>query len=279
MTGSRDEVAAELNALSAERQPLDTYGSDCTDTRYEFDMNRADYRKDLAERYLSRSGPRVGRLAILTAGPPGAGKTTLLNHEVTALATYRILDADMIKDDLIQQALRDRIYDRLLSKPLSDGHPISPRELAPLVHVESTRLIDGIRRNCVRDGENVVIEGTLGWDLQAPLLYGELAISRYAAVEVFAVEIDRATAHEQALSRWWNGRQSWISGADPLGGRFMPPGFIDRCYSSTATSVCSANALDMIRLARDDAIPSLCVRIFGRDTSGATKQLSSTSHP
>ncbi len=108
--------------------------------------------------------------------------------------------------------------------------------------------------------------------------FGELAAWGYTSVEVFGVETDRATAHEQALSRWWEGRRRWAGGKDPLGGRFMPPAFIDMCYSGTAQSLCSANALKMIDIAQSGEIPNLHVRIFGRQPNGTFKQLSDTAY-
>jgi hypothetical protein len=280
MPGSRAAVAAELNALSATGHALNTDANHCTDTMYKSDSGRRHFRKGVVNKYLALSSPQVGRLAIVTAGPPGAGKTTLLHAQVyNVAAAYRILDADIVKDDLIEQALSDGIYNHLLARQLVDGYPISPRELAPLVHRESTVLIAQIRQICVASGENVVIEGTLTYPPQGPQIFGELAKSKYTSVEVFSVEIDQATAHAQALSRWWDGRQRWISGTDRLGGRFMPPDFIDRCYSGTAQTVCTANALNMINLAQSGAIPNLRVRVFDRDPSGAMKQLSSTAYP
>lgn len=279
MAGSRANVAADLNALSVKGQALHTDANHCTNTMYASDVGRRHFRKRVVKKYLGRSRPQLGHLAIVTAGPPGAGKTTLLHAQVSMLTNYRILDADIVKDYLIEQALSDGIYNGLLSRQLADGHCISPRELAPLVHRESTALIDQMRQICVARGENVVIEGTLTWPGQGPQIFGELAASNYTSVEVFGVEIDLATAHAQALSRWWDGRQRWVSGTDPLGGRFMPPGFINLCYSGTAQSVCSVNALNMINLAQSGAIPNVRVRIFDRDSSGTMQQLSSTTYP
>jgi hypothetical protein len=207
MPGSRAAVAAELNALSATGHALNTDANHCTDTMYKSDSGRRHFRKGVVNKYLALSSPQVGRLAIVTAGPPGAGKTTLLHAQVyNVAAAYRILDADIVKDDLIEQALSDGIYNHLLARQLVDGYPISPRELAPLVHRESTVLIAQIRQICVASGENVVIEGTLTYPPQGPQIFGELAKSKYTSVEVFSVEIDQATAHAQALSRWWDGR-------------------------------------------------------------------------
>ncbi len=279
MAGSQADVAAQLNALSDKGGELNTDAAHCTDTMYATDSRRRRYRKTIIKKYLALRSPQLGRLAIVTAGPPGSGKTTLLGKQVPTLMHYRILDADVIKDDLIEDALSSGIYNHLLGQKLADGYGISPRELAPLVHKESVRVIEQIRQICVAKGENVVVEGTLTYVRQGEIIYKQLAKWKYSSVEVFGVEIGQAAAHAQALSRWWDGRQRWISKRDRLGGRFMPPGYIDRCYSGTTHSVCSANALGMITHARTGRIPSVCVTIFGRDASGATTQLRSATYP
>ena len=168
MAGSPAAVAAELNALSAKGGALHTEANHCTNTRYASDVGRRHFRKSVVKKYLGLNTPQVGRLAIVTAGPPGSGKTTLLHAQVPTLTNYRILDADIVKDYLIDRAISDGIYNHLLSQRLADGHCISPRELAPLVHRESTALIDQMRQICVGRGENVVIEGTLTWSGQGP---------------------------------------------------------------------------------------------------------------
>ncbi len=280
MAGSRAAVAAELTVLSDKGGSLHTDANHCTNTMYGSDTGRRRFRKRVIQQYLGLSSPQVGgRLAILTAGPPGAGKTTLLHTHVPNLGHYRILDADIVKDYLIRQALADGIYDDLLDQELADGHRISPRELAPLVHRESTALIDQIRQICVSRSENIVVEGTLSWNGQGPQVFGELAASGYTSVEVYGVETDRATAHEQALSRWWDGRRRWASGKDPLGGRFLPPAFINMCYLGTARSLCSANALEIINIARSGLIPNVHVRIFNRQPNGTFKMLNHRTYP
>ncbi|MDG3017201.1 zeta toxin family protein [Speluncibacter jeojiensis] len=82
--------------------------------------------------------------------------------------------------------------------------------MAGLVHHESTRLIDQIRRICIAQRENIVVEGTLSWRGQAPRLVTELAQGDYQRVEVIAIDADRTTCHEQALARWWRGRRRWV---------------------------------------------------------------------
>ena len=158
-------MAAELATLSQSSGLLDTRSPRRTSELYAVSPARVKFRKELIERYLQiGDAPSCdGRSAVLTAGPPGAGKSTLLALFADELEGFRQLDADVVKDFLIEHALEDGIYDDILSTILPDGATLAPREIASLVHEESTRLIDQIRELCVERRENVIIEGTLSW--------------------------------------------------------------------------------------------------------------------
>jgi len=268
----RTQVARQLASKSAPGGPLHREAAGCTDRRYAADVHRAKVRKRIIERYLAQANPRIdGCSAIVTAGAPGAGKTSILEALVVDLAEYRRIDADEIKDYLIEQALNDGIYDDLLAEVLADGHSLAPRELAGLVHIESVKMADQIRQLCIERGENIVIEGTLTWEGQGPRIFRELADARYTDVEVYAVDTEKAVAHEQALTRWWERRQLWIRGEDPLGGRFTPADAIDVCYPSGAQSVCITHALRFIESAQTGEIPSLHVSVVRRQATGVVE--------
>lgn len=249
----RVQVARQLTALSAPGAPLHRDSDQSTARLYpRGDIGRARFQKDVIDWYLSQANPRLGgRTAIVTAGPPGAGKSVLLKTRIADLDEYRVIDADIIKDYLIRQAITDGIYDGLLSMaPFADGHGLAPRELSALVHVESVRLAEAIRQTCTSLKENVVIEGTLTWHLQGPNIFRELADNDYFDVEVCGIDIEREEAHESALDRWWKLRLEWAKGQDPLGGRFTPADAIDMCYSARGTeSVCITNAKRFINTA------------------------------
>lgn len=266
----RAEVAEQLTLRSAAGGPLHRDSAECTEYRYATDVSRARLRKRLIERYLERENPgRDSRSAIVTAGAPGSGKTSMLHTVVPDLSDYRVVDADIIKDYLIEQALEDGIYDHLLTETLADGHKLAPRELAALVHLESVKLADQIRRLCVIRKENIVVEGTLSWDGQGPKIFRELADAEYTDIEVYGVDVGRAGAHEQALARWWQGRQLWINNADHLGGRFTPADAIDICYTTSGTSVCTTHALQFVDTAQSGEIPNVHVSILRMNPSGA----------
>lgn len=190
----RGQVARQLTDLSAPGAPLHRDSDQSTARLYRRgDIGRARFQKDTIDWYLSQANPRLGgRTAIVTAGPPGAGKSALLKTRIADLDEYRVIDADIIKDHLIRQAIADGIYDHLLAMaPLADGHGLAPRELSALVHVESVRLAEAIRETCTSLKENVVIEGTITWYLQGPNIFRELADNDYFDVEVYGIDIEQ----------------------------------------------------------------------------------------
>lgn len=268
----RADVAHQLTTMSAPGAVLHRDSDEATHHRYPItDIARARFHNRTIDWYLGlQDPPREGRSAIVSAGPPGAGKTTMLKKHIAGLGDYRFIDADVIKDHLIEQALTDGIYDHLLTgAPLADGHGIAPRELSALVHAESVSLADRIRRQCVSRKENVVIEGTLTWDGQGPTIFRELADNDYIDIDVYGVDIDRDAAHEQALDRWWVGRNTWTNGTDQLGGRFTPSDAIDICYPSAGESICITHAKQFINTAINTAeIPTVRVTIVHRTIGG-----------
>lgn len=242
----RDKVAEQLAVMSQPNGELHTKSRRSTNTLYVAAPARRAFRKKVIASYLDLEPepPREGRSAVLTAGPPGAGKSTLLQAHAE-LQGYRRLDSDVVKDLLIERAIQDGIYDDILSFWLEDGAQLAPRELASLVHDESTALIDQIREQCVARRENVLIEGTLSWRDHGHRVLAQLAENDYSSVRILALEVPRRLAHSQALSRWWSGRRDWRDGTEPFGGRFTPPGAIDDCYDGAELSKCGRNARDL----------------------------------
>jgi len=269
----RARVAAELTTLSAPGAPLHRDSDLSTARLYpRGDIGRARFQRDTIDWYLSQANPRLGsRTAIITAGPPGAGKSALLRARIADLDEYRIIDPDIIKDHIIRQAIADGIYDSLMaSAPFADGRGLAPRELSALVHEESVRLAEAIRETCTSLKENLVIEGTLTWQLQGPNIFRELADNDYIDVEVYGIDIEQEKAHESALDRWWKLRLEWAKDQDPLGGRFTPTDAIDVCYPTPgAESVCTTNAKNFINTAiQTGEIPRVHVTILRRALTG-----------
>lgn len=174
---------------------------------------------------------------VVTAGPPGAGKTTAL-AERADLVGFRHIDADDFKDGLLRQAVADRLLDAWTSHVLGDGRPLAPRELAGFVHAESTAVADTYRRQALRDGEDVIIHGTLSSADYVDELLSDLDLAGYTKLVIVDVEVPQDRAVERALARWWSVRDGQ---QDPLGGRFVPPRAIARYYPDGSDRSISAD--------------------------------------
>lgn len=237
----RGLVAAQLEEM-CDSGVLGADSERSTSRLYASSLARADFQRDALDWYLGLADapPRGGRTVVLTSGPPGAGKSTLVG--VDTLSDYRRLDADRLKDHLIDRAISDGIYQDLLDTQLVDGAPIAPRELAALVHNESTTLMADITKICIQRHENVIVEATLRWDDHGPDLVERFAAAEYSTMRVLSLDVPKALAQEQALSRWWEGRTDWIGKTNRLGGRFMPPSAIESCFNIDGSSKCVENA-------------------------------------
>lgn len=253
---ARSLVAAQLEALTAGGQPLSGGGHRATVNLAEnytpaghATRTRRELRRQVIARYLARQNTvaRGGVAALLTAGPPGAGKTTALGGLGLATPDWRLLDADLIKDYLVDDAVNSGRYDDLLTYELADGHPITPAELGSLVHVESVSILDDIRVECLRRGENVIIEGTLGWAPYAAQILDELLASGYHDVRILDVEVAAPVARERAVQRWWNGRRERFDARKGPGGRYVPVAVIERLFPDPLQprSVCAVHAREL----------------------------------
>lgn len=247
----RDTTAAALTRVlrdAALDDPWTDRVGASTRTRYApdgvlYEAARLRLHRELIEAHRSSldDADQDGALAVVvTAGPPGSGKTTALSR-MDELAGYRAIDADDFKDPLLERAAADGLLDAWTTRTLPDGRPVQAREVSGFVHAESTAIADALRRRSARNGENVVVHGTLSSVDYIDDLLGELDESGYERLRIVAVEVPVETAVEQALARWWRVRDD---GSDALGGRFVPEQAIRRYWpTGSAESVCSRNAV------------------------------------
>lgn len=146
--------------------PLDKDGATATFRLYSRDPRRRRTVDAIIDSYLADQNDVVAGgqfCAIATAGVPGAGKSTSIRKNSLAGEGWRVLDADRVKDHLIGDAVESGLYRSILEIPLPDGGTVMPRELATLVHTESTKIVDALQAVCLGRGENIVIEGTFSW--------------------------------------------------------------------------------------------------------------------
>lgn len=239
-------VASELEMLGAPGEPLSMRGPRATTSLY-LDAERVHRSVRLAREYLDLQPDvaREGRAAIVTAGPPGAGKSTTLGSSGLGGGSWREVDADKIKELIIRDELLAGTYSDLLERELSDGKPLMPLELSTLVHRESVAIASQVAAVSLRRGENIVIQGTLGWEGQTTAILKQLRGASYGELTIVDVEASLEVAIKRALDRWWSGR---YDDGSALGGRFVPTSVIESLYLN-GSSKCRANATMMFELA------------------------------
>lgn len=269
MDDKRDQVHAAITELYAEGGAL--YKAPPELTAYFDDAAIVRVAKDYIERQEDVS---VGGMAvIISAGPPGAGKTEALG--TLSLDGYRIIDPDVAKDMLLDEAERHGLLRYRNELVLPDGGVVGLRELATQVHTLSTKVTDIVRGIALAAEENVVIDGTLSWQPLAGVYINELFDAGYEGLDVLDVEAPLEVSLARAKERWWSGRQS-----DPHhGGRFISDAAIRGCYDEIHTheSKCAANAWELAERAADELGHGVLRRFDVDQTTGTLRQVRATS--
>lgn len=225
------------------------------------------------------------RRAIVLAGPPGAGKSSARKKLIADMGSsdddWRDLNADDFKDQLLLRAAKDGSIDRELSPPGTEA--LTPRERASLVHEESSLLMKQERDRAILRGENIVLDGTLANEPKAFAML-EVLHKRGYAVDIIVVDGPKPVTKARAEYRW---RSEHLESLKPdataterLGGRAVPPGFIDKLYEDDGQSICSgiakrvaeanSNVVSFQRYAVDkpDAAPELVEKYSGKRDDG-----------
>lgn len=189
-----------------------------------------------------------GRRAVVLAGPPGAGKSTVL-HSVLGSCSgeFLVIDPDVFKRGLLREALEDGSYDSwLVPREVRDleaqGERFFPLEFAALVHLESVHIADSLRRDALEEGVNIVIDSVLGYEHAADRL-GALLEGHGYDFEVVDVEVPFELSEKRIRERWEEAYRKGLSGADPLGGRWVPSEFARSVFDHEGASLPRANAL------------------------------------
>lgn len=232
-----------------------------------------------------RPNVRRERRAIVLAGPPGAGKSSARKKLIADMGSsdedWRDLNADDFKDQLLLRAARDGSIDRELAPPGTEA--LTPRERASLVHEESSLLMKQERDRAILRGENIILDGTLANEPKAFAML-EVLHKRGYAVDIIVVDGPKPVTKARAEYRW---RSEHIESLKPdatateqLGGRAVPPGFIDKLYENDEQSICSgiakrvaeanSNVVSFQRYAVDkpEAAPELVEKYSGKRDDG-----------
>jgi hypothetical protein len=111
----------------------------------------------------------------------------------------------------------------------------------------STDVFAAVRHEAFASSEDVVLEATLSSPFFGERLIKSLSkATHYTELFIVSAETGRVTAHQNARSRWWEGRNT-----DLLGGRMVTPAAIDSAYGDSDTvSLCRDNAKALLELVR-----------------------------
>jgi chloramphenicol 3-O-phosphotransferase len=180
------------------------------------------------------------RKAIVLAGPPGAGKSTVLSNIVknagSNLGEWRVIDADAFKDILLREALDDGTYESwILPSEVKQlqraGERFYPRELAALVHEESSYLARLARNEAINAGERIVIDTVLSSAATATAIRRVLEAAEYEII-VVEVEVSLQMSRERTRTRWADQYIAAERGdaEAQLGGRWVPSEYPDSLF-------------------------------------------------
>lgn len=154
----------------------------------------------------------------------------------THLTEHRRIDADDFKTLLLEAAMLDGSIPTLLPEYLRDNQKeqFHPFELSALVHHESTILQARALSDAMRAGENIAIDGTLGYMPWAKELVGQLGDFGYE-IHVIDVEAKQDISIARVVERWRAGYERAIAlPQDPdaaMGGRWLPSSAVTRLFA------------------------------------------------
>lgn len=177
--------------------------------------------RELVDEVWRKYGEHVPRnkQGLIVGGLPGSGKTTVLKQlEVPGVGiandNFLRIDPDEFKTLLVERGLAPKI----------DG--LTPMEVAPLIHRESSYLAKLLAARAYENGTNVAWDGTLRDEDGATNRLDEFAENEYTPHGTF-VDIPLEQSHERAQKRHREGNDLYNGALQGYGGRIVPPDFID----------------------------------------------------
>ncbi len=150
------------------------------------------------------------RKAILAGGLGGAGKTTVLND----FAGYDTNDYITINPDDLKELMAERGM-----IPQVEG--LSPMEASALVHWEAGYLADMLAMRALREGKNVMFDGTMSWQEAVEGNLASLHAAGYTDIDGVFVRITVDEAIKRAKFRHRKGMEAHRAGQG-FGGRPLP---------------------------------------------------------
>lgn len=191
---------------------------------------------------------RYDHRAVVMAGPPGAGKSSTMIKAIgdmgRAANEYAVIDSDVFKREILSAMVEDGSIRELMPLELEaqttlTGEVFLPFDFAALVHIESTILADRALKQALRQGANVIIDGTLSDLNQGRERLNLLAANGYKSRLIVDVEASRTVVEKRVHDRWLYDYEHSISSESTsvgLGGRLVPAGAFDWIFGNDGVS-------------------------------------------
>jgi predicted ABC-type ATPase len=171
---------------------------------------RKEYEERLIESYLKGVEKQREPRVIFMMGGPASGKSTLLNSKYSGqLNKFVVVDPDDIKSKLPEFMF---------------GVGVGYKEIAAIVHSNSSRIAKEIRRRALERGLNVLVDGT-GRDLNG----------YRASIQDFKAKGYKTELLSQHVPQDVGVKRAVLRAELPVsmgGGRFVPLPFIEQVYAT-----------------------------------------------
>lgn len=171
---------------------------------------RKEYEERLIESYLRGVEKQKEQKVIFMMGGPASGKSTLLNSKYGGqLSRFVVVDPDDIKSKLPEFMF---------------GVGSGSKEIAAIVHSNSSRIAKEVRRRALERGLNVLVDGT-----------GRDANSYRAYIQEFKAKGYKTELLSQHVPQDVGVRRAVLRAELPVsmgGGRFVPLPYIEQVYAT-----------------------------------------------
>lgn len=213
----------------------------------------AQHRKIIASILNKNARVPRDRKAVMSGGLGGAGKGYVLEkYADISEEVFLTIDPDEMKKELIERGMAPEV----------EG--LAPMEMAALLHEESSHLAKFLTKAATARGMNVIIDGTMA-DGPKTVRKAEALRAKGYDVEAVFVDVPLEVSLQSALDRHRGGLDRLRSGESPLGGRFVPPEYLEASRMPEGSEFLSRNSETFAGLQKSGAFSR--ARVFDNSKS------------
>lgn len=187
------------------------------------------------------SVPAEGKV-LVSGGLGGAGKSTTLRVHGVDLSKYATINPDDIKEEMARQGMIPEI----------EG--FAPMEVSTLVHEEASEMAKTLTAELALERRNIIMDTTMSSAGSTGSKLETLKANGYTTVEAMFVDISMETSEERAGARFSQGMADYITGKDPIGGRWLPGSVNSSQAPANPKYFQSKNMEALLTLAEDKGI-------------------------